>query len=117
MKPIIILIIILTVFVGGCVYTESPELSSILQKHEEEYQKNKLRSERLMSGVKELAIGMTEEEVVDLLGETYEKNRSVGSWGVHEQWIYRPYRSYPRSQHIDVKYLNFENGILTSYQE
>lgn len=33
-------------------------------------------------------------------------NRTVGAWGVHEQWI------YPGNV-----YLYFENGILTSWQD
>ena len=32
-------------------------------------------------------------------------NKTVGSWGIHEQWIY--------SSH----FLYFENGILTSWQD
>jgi hypothetical protein len=62
-------------------------------------------------------IGMTKEQVIDLLGYPNDKNRSVGSWGVHEQWVYEPYSKYSSYSHIDVKYLYFENGILTSYQE
>jgi hypothetical protein len=39
------------------------------------------------------------------LGEANEINRTVGSWGVHEQWVY-----------TNNFYLYFENGKLTSYQ-
>jgi transcription antitermination factor NusG len=49
-------------------------------------------------------IGMTREMATISLGSTNDINRTVGSWGVHEQWVY------------DNLYLYFENGILTSYQ-
>jgi len=49
-------------------------------------------------------IGMTREMATISLGSPKDINRTVGSWGVHEQWVY------------DSIYLYFENGILTSYQ-
>jgi hypothetical protein len=51
-------------------------------------------------------IGMTDEMARVSLGAPNDINKTVGSWGVHEQWIYR----------ADDIYLYFENGILTSYQ-
>jgi hypothetical protein len=50
-------------------------------------------------------LGMTEEMAVVSLGYPDKKNRSVGPWGVHEQWIFTGL------------YLYFENGKLNSYQE
>ena len=47
---------------------------------------------------------MTRELATISLGSPNDINRTVGSWGVHEQWVY--YNLY----------LYFENGILTSYQ-
>lgn len=49
-------------------------------------------------------IGMNREMATISLGSPKDINRTVGSWGVHEQWVY------------DSKYLYFENGKLTSYQ-
>lgn len=49
-------------------------------------------------------IGMTEEMALISLGSPNDNNRSVGSWGVHEQWVY------------NGLYLYFENGKLKSYQ-
>jgi len=49
-------------------------------------------------------IGMTKEMATISLGRPSDINRTVGSWGVHEQWIYSNI------------YLYFENGTLTSYQ-
>jgi len=49
-------------------------------------------------------IGMTEKMARISLGEPNRINKTVGSWGVHEQWIYYEL------------YLYFENGNLKSYQ-
>jgi hypothetical protein len=50
-------------------------------------------------------IGMSREMVKATWGEPENINRTVGSWGVHEQWIY------------GNTYLYFENNILTSFQD
>jgi hypothetical protein len=49
-------------------------------------------------------IGMNKEMATISLGSPNDVNRTVGTWGVHEQWVY------------DNLYLYFENGKLTSYQ-
>jgi hypothetical protein len=49
-------------------------------------------------------IGMNREMATISLGSPKDMNRTVGSWGVHEQWVY------------ENRYLYFENGKLTSYQ-
>lgn len=49
-------------------------------------------------------IGMTKTEALLSWGEPDDINKSSGTWGNHEQWV------YPSS------YLYFENGILTSIQ-
>lgn len=50
-------------------------------------------------------LGMTDKMARESWGNPKEINRSVGSWGIHEQWIY------------NNTYLYFENGLLTSWQE
>ena len=50
-------------------------------------------------------LGMTKAMVTASVGYPDDINRTVGSWGVHEQWIYSSY------------YLYFENGVLTSWQD
>ena len=50
---------------------------------------------------------MTDEMAIESLGRPQENNRTVGSWGVHEQWVYR---------NGDL-FVYFENGILTSWQD
>lgn len=58
--------------------------------------------------------GMTMNQVVAEWGNPYRINRSVGSWGVNEQWVYVSRRysgNHPRF------YLYFKNGELTSWQD
>lgn len=52
-----------------------------------------------------ITLGMTCEQTIASWGVPDQKNRSVGSWGIHEQWVY-----------VQM-YLYFENGILTSWQD
>ena len=54
---------------------------------------------------KKIWLGMTDRMAVDSWGIPVDINKTVGSWGVHEQWVYGD------------KYLYFENGVLTSWQE
>lgn len=49
-------------------------------------------------------MGMTREQARAAWGRPRDINRTVGSYGVHEQWCY------------DGSYLYFEDGILTSWQ-
>lgn len=49
--------------------------------------------------------GMNKEMAIISLGEPNSINRTVGVWGIHEQWVY------------DNIYLYFENGKLKSYQD
>ena len=53
----------------------------------------------------QIRIGMSKEMVADSWGEPQDINRTVGEWGVHEQWVY------------GSSYLYFENGKLTSFQD
>ena len=67
----------------------------------------------------EIAIGMTSEEVVASWGRPHEVNRTVGSWGVHEQWVYGYNKHYGSgvTGFISTNYLYIENGELTSWQD
>jgi len=58
---------------------------------------------------RKIRMGLTTKQVILSWGYPDDKNSSVGSYGRHEQWIYK---------HGDFKadYLYFENDILTSYQ-
>ena len=50
---------------------------------------------------------MTKEMVIESIGKPDDINRTVGSWGVHEQWVY------------DKRglYIYFKNGKVTSFQD
>jgi hypothetical protein len=63
----------------------------------------------------EIRIGMSKSAVIVSWGNPVDINRSVGSWGVHEQWEY----SVKSGSTIGykLKYLYFEDGILTSFQD
>ena len=63
----------------------------------------------------ELKVGMKDTSILLCFYPT-NINRSVGSYGVHEQWVYREgaFRS-PKYSTYDI-YLYFENGVLTSFQ-
>jgi len=52
-------------------------------------------------------IGMTKDMARSSLGSPNEINKTTGSWGIHEQWIY---------EKKDL-YLYFENGKLSSFQD
>lgn len=54
---------------------------------------------------KKIWIGMTDEMTRESIGNPEKVNRSTYSSGTHEQWIYKD------------KYVYFENGILTSWQD
>ncbi len=54
-----------------------------------------------------VVIGMTKEMVTASIGYPQDINRSVGSWGVHEQWVYSKRGIY----------VYFENEKVTSFQD
>ncbi|MGR3303315.1 MAG: hypothetical protein ACUZ8I_12540 [Candidatus Scalindua sp.] len=56
---------------------------------------------------RKLMRGMPEKMVRFMLKEPDKINRSVGSWGVHEQWIFEEHNMY----------LYLEDGFLTSWQK
>ena len=62
-----------------------------------------VNGERVFAG--KIWLGMTKEMAEDSWGKPSDINRTVGSWGVKEQWIYSD------------AYLYFDNGILNSWQD
>ena len=79
---------------------EEDELDALENKYKKKY------GEKFYNELKEgkFWIGMTKEMAIIALGEPDDINKTVGSWGVHEQWIY------------NKLYIYFKNGKLTSYQ-
>lgn len=65
------------------------------------------RPARIINAIKheEVVLGMTIDEAKLSWGAPNDINRTVGAWGVHEQWVY------------GRTYLYFKNGILTSFQD
>ena len=57
----------------------------------------------MLSG--KVKIGWTKEMCIESWGKPDDINKSTGSYGVHEQWVYG-----------DSNYLYFENGKLTDIQ-
>lgn len=57
---------------------------------------------------KSVTIGWSKSMCKEAWGEPTKINRSVGSWGVHEQWVYK----YSHK----ASYLYFRDGVLTSIQ-
>ncbi|MGY3214717.1 hypothetical protein [Mucilaginibacter sp. HD30] len=56
-----------------------------------------------------ISLGMTAKMVREVYPKPDNINRTVGSWGVHEQWVY--------DKGDKSEYLYFENGKLTSWQD
>lgn len=54
----------------------------------------------------QVVLGMTSDQAIASWGEPSSVNRTAGSWGMHEQWVYG-----------DKTYLYFKNGKLTSWQD
>lgn len=76
---------------------EEKRYKSLVEKY------SKTTADRLLKGT--IRIGDTKEMVIEARDKPSDINRSVGSWGVHEQWV------YPNI------YLYFENGKLTGWQD
>jgi hypothetical protein len=82
------------------------EREKIKRETEKKYRK---WGKRVVQAIKDgkIFIGMTKEQVRASWGPPDRSNRSVGSWGVHEQWIYGDFGPY----------LYFENNKLSSWQD
>jgi len=74
--------------------------------------KNKHLAQRFKNAILngQILLGMSQGMVIASWGHPDDINKSVGSYGVHEQWIYSYYST-------DRYLLYFENDVLTSWQE
>lgn len=61
---------------------------------------------KITPGSRKVRIGMTQDEAIISMGKPYDINRTVSSYGTHEQWCYN-----------GGVYLYFEDGILSSWQD
>lgn len=84
------------------------EKSSAYRKRKEYVEKNNSLTDVVKKAIlaEKVVIGMTKEDVEASWGKPKDINRTVGSWGVHEQWVYG-----------SSNYLYFEDGKLTSWQD
>ena len=64
-----------------------------------------------------ISLGISKAEVIRRWGEPAKVNKSVGSWGVHEQWVYGYHPLGNITRTIPTQFLYFENGKLTSWQD
>lgn len=82
------------------------EMKKMKRKHDKNEIKKKY-GEDIANKIynRRILIGMTEEMAKLSIGKPLEVNKSTGSWGEHEQWVY------------EDRYLYFENGKLTSWQD
>lgn len=69
----------------------------------------------VLIGQHRIRIGMTRAQVRESYGSPSRTNRTVGRWGVHEQWVYE----YNPLIHpfVHANYVYFRDGILTSWQD
>ena len=86
-------------FKKECIAMKEERLSRLLSEYTEE-EVRKIESQ-------EIWIGMNTNAAKEMFGYTSNINRSTGSWGVNEQWVYRK----------KGMYLYFQNGKLTSWQD
>lgn len=66
------------------------EKATIALRRKEYVDKNPLLADVIKKAIlgEKIMLGMTESDVVASWGKPEKVNRSVGGWGVHEQWIY-----------------------------
>lgn len=81
------------------------EIEAFIAKHPKLSEKRKKALRK-----RTIVIGMAEDEVILIYGKPAEVNRTVGSFGTHEQWV------YPVDD-VKNEYFYFENGKLTAWQD
>jgi len=52
-------------------------------------------------------LGMTTDQVIKAVGKPNDVNTTIGTWGIHEQWIYN---------YAPFHYIYFDNDTLTALQ-
>lgn len=77
---------------------EQQKLNTLINKY------GKTNGTKIHKGI--IWIGMTKEMALESLGKPNDINRTVGSWGVNEQWV------YPNNLYVYI-----QNGILKSWQD
>ena len=117
-KSALILTTLVTIIISGCGTTG--QLSQSYQSSSPELDQYKREA---ISNDLPLFIGMTSDQVIAIIGPPYDINRSVGSSGVHKQWVYnintmKGYPSYGAnscSDFVPTHFLYFKNRRLTGW--
>jgi len=109
MRKLLFLLVCLSLLLSSCALTT---VQALEQKRREDYIRinpdiEPRYKEAILSA--KIMLGMSSDQVLASWGRPDKIHRSVGRWGVHEQWIYgkTPY----------AYYLYFENDKLVSWQE
>jgi len=112
MKKRVILIATMVIFAGcaGCFSEHNRDVAEYLQNANQYVQNHSTDQIKEAVAKRQLIIGMNQVEVHASIGLPHDKNKTVGAWGVHEQWIYL-------TDGYDRMYLYFEDGILSSWQD
>ena len=78
---------------------------------DEVFRRNSHWSSEVKSDIRKryVHIGMTKDQVLISWGRPNDINRTVGTWGTHEQWVY--------GETLNRRYLYFQDGIMTSFQD
>ncbi len=89
---------------------ESVEFPDIIENLADAFYTNNVGAKwgkKVLSAIQngKVFIGMNKAQVIACWGRPIDINRTAGSWGIHEQWVY------------DGNYLYFENGVLRSWQD
>lgn len=58
---------------------------------------------------RQIWLGMSDKMLIETIGKPVDINRTVGSFGIHEQWVYGSIQN--------TEYYYFENGKLKSWQD
>ena len=86
-------------FINGLTTMQKEKFERLVPKY------GKATAKMMVEG--KVRIGWSKQMCRESWGEPDDINRTTGSWGTHEQWVYGD---------IYCDYLYFENGVLTSIQ-
>lgn len=120
----ILLYLFLVLFLSGCGVMQYQQWQDQREEYFQSYSNRSLSPEiRQAIFSHKVILGMTKKQVTLSIGPPSEINRTVGNWGVREQWVYRSARIYEMfnpmayDQNRKPIYLYFEKDKLVSWQD
>jgi len=104
----VLVALLVTALLAGCMGTESPE-----ERRQAFVAANPHLDERTLNAVLEgkIFIGMPAAAAEASWGKPSSVHRSVGIWGVSEQWVYA--LGYSK---LPYAYVYIDNGVVSSWQ-